>query len=360
MSEPVDHPLIELIKARLREFYREPAIVFWVFGFPLLMAIGLGVAFRSKVQPLPRVAVVRAEAEAEANATPKDAEQAAELEGSLLTSRRLQGVLLHQAEAQRQLARARVDLVVTVAPGHAEFLFDPKNDSGLGAKLIADDVLQSAAGRKNVLATSQNAVTRKGARYIDFLIPGLIAMNLMGSSLWGVGFNMVVARKRRLLRRYAVTPMRRSHFLLSYVASRSLFLLMELATLVGFGVLLFGTQVQGSWLTLGLFSFLGAGAFAGISLVVGARLDNTESATGVLNFIQLPMYVLSGSFFSYERFPEWLHFPIELLPLTALTNGLRAIYNEGAGFSDLGFEAAVLFAWGTAGFLVAKRTFRWQ
>lgn len=348
MADPRLYPLVELVKARLREFYREPAIVFWVFVFPLLMAFGLGVAFRSKENLVPLVAVVV-----------EKGESPHQLERAILTSDKVKARKLSLIEAKKQLSRTKVDLVVNVAE-EAEFLFDPKQENGPVAKLIADKVLQEAAGRKDLLATRDITVQEKGSRYIDFLIPGLIGMNLMGSSMWGVGFNLVVARKRKLLRRYAVTPMRRLHFLLSYFASRSLFLVIELTLLVAFGMVMFGTEVQGGLASLFLVAVLGAAAFAGISLMIGARLDNTETANGWMNFVQLPMYVLSGTFFAYERFPSFLHAPIELLPLTALVNGVRSVYNEGATVAELLPEMGVLAFWCILGFGVALRTFRWQ
>jgi ABC-type multidrug transport system permease subunit len=278
---------------------------------------------------------------------------------SLLKSKRVDARSLSAEEAQQSLRKGRVDLVVTIG-NDVEFRFDPKKESGPVARLITNNVLQQAAGRKDPLSTHEQLETEPGSRYIDFLIPGLIGMNLMGSSMWGVGFNLVVARKRRLLRRYAVTPMKRSHFLLSYLVSRSLFLIVELVILVTFGALMFGTLVQGSYLALLVMSVLGASAYAAIGMMIGARLENTETANGWMNFVQLPMYVLSGAFFSYERFPEWMHAPIELLPLTAIVNGLRSIYNEGAHLMDLGSEVSVLVTWIVVCLAITKRTFRWQ
>lgn len=347
--QPRLNPLWELVKARLREFYREPAIVFWVFVFPLAMAIGLGAAFRSQPQPVPLVAVVT-----------NGAGQSKSLASALTTSDALDAKSYSAPQAQEELARGRVDLLVTLTESGARYRFDPKKESGPVAKLITNNVLQAAAGRSDPVASSEEAVTEVGSRYIDFLIPGLIGMNLMGSSMWGVGFNLVVARKRKLLRRYAVTPMRRAHFLLSYLFSRGLFLSLELGLLVGFGALMFGTKIQGNPLAFVAMAVLGAGSFASISLIIGARLENTETANGWMNFVQMPMYVLSGAFFSYERFPEWMHAPIELLPLTAVNNALRAVYNQGAGFADVIPEATVLLAWGLVGFFVALRSFRWQ
>jgi len=240
------------------------------------------------------------------------------------------------------------------------FELDTAQEKALLARAITQDVLERAAGRRDLLAIDERSVHERGSRYVDFLLPGLIGLNLMGSSMWGIGYNLVLARKRKLLRRYAVTPMRRSHFLLSYFFSRSLFLVMELAVLIGFGRLVFQTHVQGSIAALLVVATLGAAAFAAIGFLIGARLSSTEVAGGWMNFVQLPMWLLSGSFFSYERFPHWLALPIRLLPLTAVNDALRRIYNEAAGLSAVPFELAVLGVWTVAGFVIAVRAFRWQ
>jgi ABC-2 type transport system permease protein len=343
-------PLLELIKARLREFYREPAIVFWVFGFPLLMAMGLGAAFRSKPPVTPKVALVVVD----------EAGPSAARAQSLLSSKALQAQQLSPHLAKQKLARSQVDLIVTLDPKGATYTFDPKKETSPHARLLVDRELQTAAGRIDPVPTQDLTVTEPGSRYIDFLIPGLIGMNLMGSSMWGVGYNLVVARKRKLLRRYAVTPMKRTHFLLSYFISRSLFLSLELTLLVSFGVLVFGTVISGDILAFVFAAVLGAAAFAGISLIIGGRIDNTETANGWMNAVQLPMYVLSGTFFPYQHFPNWMHPFMELLPLTALNNALRAVYNEGASVMGILPQALVLLVWGAVGFTIAVRSFRWQ
>ena len=342
------NPLKELVKARIREFLREPGYVFWVFGFPLLMAIGLGLAFRSKAPEPPRVAVTEAVAPETARA--------------LSHSPRLHAEQLARPEAERQLARTKVDLVVDQPEphGHLVFKLDRAQEKSLLARAITEDVLQRAAGRQDSIQIDEQLVSKKGSRYVDFLLPGLIGLNLMGSSMWGIGFNLVLARKRKLLRRYAVTPMRRSHFLLSYFCSRSLFLVLELAVLVSFGRLVFGTQIQGSVAGLLIAATLGAAAFAAIGFLIGARLTSTEVAGGWMNFVQLPMWLLSGSFFSYERFPPWLQLPIRCLPLTAVNDALRRIYNEGGSLSSIGFQLAILAAWALVGFGIAIKAFRWQ
>lgn len=348
MSEPsfAPSPLLELTKARIREFVREKGILFWVFAFPLLMAVGLGVAFRDKPVEPPRVAVIGGKNAPEVKA--------------LLASKEVQAERMSKAEAARALKRAKVDVVVEWNNGRPALRYDAMADKAPLARALTTDVLERAAGRKDRMNVTAKPETRPGARYVDFLIPGLIGMNLMGTSMWGVGYNLVLARKRRLLRRYAVTPMRRSDFLLSYFVSRCLFLVIELTVLITFGWVTFGTRVQGNLLLVPVVALLGASSFAAISLVIGARVENTESANGWMNFVQLPMWVLSGAFFSYERFPEALHEPIRLLPLTALCDALRVVYAGEASFRTLGHDVIVLGVWSLVGYLIAARTFRWQ
>jgi ABC-2 type transport system permease protein len=340
------NPLAELVKARLREFMREPGYVFWVFGFPLLLALGLGIAFREKQPELPRVAV----------AADTDPSRTA----ALFASREVLAERLPRAQAEQALARTKVDLMVEPTPDGIVMRFDPAQERSRLARAVVENVLQRAAGRKDPLSVRETVVSEVGSRYVDFLLPGLIGLNLMGSSMWGVGFNLVLARKRRLLRRYAVTPMHRGHFLLAYFFSRSIFLALELGLLIGFGKLIFGTSIRGNPLDVVVLGVVGAASFAAISLVVGSRLDNTEVANGWMNFVMLPMWILSGSFFSYERFPDWLRLPIRFLPLTAINDGLRAIYNDGVSLAGVGFELGVLVAWCLVGFAVALKTFRWQ
>lgn len=340
------NPLLELTKARLREFFREKGVLFWVFGFPLLMAIGLGLAFRAKPADLPRVAVVGTEMEGVAQA--------------LLSSKSLVAVRGDAHAARRSLAQSQVDVIVQLDASRVTYLFDPQQEKAQTARSIADGVVQRAAGRVDPVTSRDLRITDLGSRYIDFLMPGLIAMNLMGTSMWGVGYSLVLARKRKLLRRFAVTPMQRWHFLLSYFLARSVFLVLEVGILLLFGHFVFQTPLAGGVPSMVFLSLLGAASFAGISLLLGARIDNTEVASGWMNLVQLPMWLLSGAFFSYERFPEWLHWPIRILPLTALCDALRAVANQGASLLSLGGEILILAVWGLAGFAIALRTFRWQ
>jgi ABC-type multidrug transport system permease subunit len=220
--------------------------------------------------------------------------------------------------------------------------------------------LQRGKGRTDVAQIAEQKVTEPGARYVDFLVPGLIGMNMMGSGLWGLGFTIVIARSRKLLKRFAATPMRRSHYLLSFMLSRLIFLVLEVAAVIVFAALAFGFTVRGSWLSLGLVTVLGGFTFSGIGLLVAARPTTIEGVSGLMNFIMLPMWLLSGTFFSSERFPEVLQPFIKALPLTALNDVLRALMNEGATLASMWIPIGVLLAWCLISFVVALKIFKWQ
>jgi len=264
-------------------------------------------------------------------------------------------------EAARALRSGKVSIVVKPTnDGAYSFRFDPTRPESRTAKLIIDDVLQRARGRNDVVTIAEETVTETGARYVDFLVPGLIGMNLMGSGLWGLGFTIVIARSRKLLKRFAATPMRRSHYLLSFMLSRLVFLLLEVAAVVVFAWAAFGFTVRGSWLSVALITLLGGFTFSGIGLLVAARPTTIEGVSGLMNFIMLPMWLLSGTFFSSERFPQVLQPFIKVLPLTALNTLLRAVMNEGVPLWANWIPISILLAWLLIGFVVALKIFKWQ
>lgn len=362
------HPLAELVLARIREFVREPEAVFWVFVFPVLLALALGIAFRS--QPVHKFKV----------AVEEEAPDAAAIARLLAASPHVEPVVRPARQALEELRTGKIEVVVAAGavdpariwpeepgwdraaprtPG-VEYLYDPTRPESRAARLAADDALQRGMGRRDATTVSDRTVSEPGARYIDFLIPGLIGLNLMASGMWGIGFNVVEARTRKLLKLLTATPMRRSHYLLSFMLSRLLFLILEVAALVGFGRAVFGVRVHGSILVLALVLLAGALTFAGLGLLVASRSKSIEAVSGWMNFVMLPMWILSGSFFSYARFPEWMQPGIRLLPLTALNDALRAVVNEGASLWATGPQMAVLCGWGVVSFAVALRVFRWQ
>jgi ABC-type multidrug transport system permease subunit len=351
MSERFN-PLWELTLARLREFAREPAAIFWTFGFPVLLAIGLGIAFRSTPPEALRVAVVGA------------GEVADRVEQILGDADGVEAARVAPEEAADSLRKGRVDLVVTGGREGDRFAFvyryDPMKPASREARLVADAGLQSALGRSDVADVAEQTALEQGGRYIDFLIPGIIGLNVMGSSMWGIGYAVVLARRRKLLKRLAATPMRRSHFMLSYILSREVFLFAEVVALVAFGWLVFDVAVHGSLLWLGTVALLGGGAFTGMALLVASRTDSTEVASGLMNAFMLPMWLVSGAFFSYERFPEAVQPVIKALPLTALNDALRAVINEGATVWATLPQVGVLLAWAALGYLLSLKLFRWH
>lgn len=338
-------PLVQLCLARLRAFYREPEAVFWSFGFPILLTIALGVAFRAR-QPDPvRAAVVQGPRSEQVRAT-------------LAAGTAVEVRVLDEAAALRALRGGQVAIVVE--PGEPPaYRLDPTRPESRLAQAVVDDLLQRAAGRRDVLTARREEYTEPGARYVDFLVPGLLGMNLMSSGMWGVGWVIVEDRQKKLLKRIVATPMRRSEYLLAFVVMRLLFLLAEIPILVGFAVLAFGTPVRGGLLDLGAFVVLGALAFSALGLLVGSRARNSQTVSGLINLVMMPMFVFSGVFFSSRHFPDAIQPVIRLLPLTALNDGLRAIMNDGAGLTALRPELAVLAAVGAGSFALALRWFRW-
>lgn len=344
------HPLIELTTMRVREFLREKEAVFWVFVFPVLMTFALGIAFRNTAPDKTFVAV-------EAD---KQSVSANEIANVLAKSSDISASVLSPDEAARALRSGKVAIIVKPGNDSYEYRFDPTRPESRTARLIVDDVLQRAKGRSDVARVGEQTVTEPGARYVDFLVPGLIGMNLMGSGLWGLGFTIVIARSRKLLKRFAATPMRRSHYLLSFMLSRLVFLVLEVVAVVAFAWLVFGFTVRGSWFSLSLITLLGGFTFSGIGLLVAARPQTIEGVSGLMNFIMLPMWLLSGTFFSSERFPQMFQPFIKALPLTALNNLLRGVMNEGATLWSNWTQIAILLAWLLVSFVVALKIFRWQ
>lgn len=342
------HPLVELTLMRVREFLREKEAVFWVFVFPVLMTFALGIAFRNTTPDKTLVAIENSGA------------NASEVASILTRSPEVSATVLNPDEAAQALRSGKVSIVVKPVGESLEYRFDPTTPESRAARLLVDDVLQKGKGRADVVNAGEVRVTEPGARYVDFLVPGLIGMNLMGSGLWGLGFTVVMARSRKLLKRFAATPMRRSHYLFSFMLSRLLFLVLEVAAVIVFASLAFGFTVRGSWLSVALITVLGGFTFSGIGLLVAARPTTIEGVSGLMNFIMLPMWLLSGTFFSSERFPQILQPFIQALPLTALNNVLRALMNEGATLSSNWLPITILLAWCVASFIVALKIFRWQ
>jgi ABC-type multidrug transport system permease subunit len=336
--------------ARLREFYREPEAVFWVYGFPILMIVTLGIAFRS--QPVEKVTV-----DIEAGSA------ADSILNALGDSERYTAEIFPRDEARRRLRTARTDIVVSAGSGSSsryEFSYDPARPEGILARDAVNDALQRAAGRQDVVEIEERTEVEPGGRYIDFLVPGMLGMSLMGGGMWGVGFVTVDMRIRKLLKRFLATPMKKSHFLCGIMLSRLVFMIPEVLFLLVFARLAFGVVIHGSVLSVVLLILLGAGAFAGLGLLVASRARTLEAVSGLMNLAMLPMWVLSGIFFSRERFPDAMQPLISALPLTPLIDSLRAVMLEGVSITALTTSVVSLLAWGLGSFVLALWWFRWS
>lgn len=352
MSEPrrtTEHPLVQLTRVRYREFFREPEAVFWVFIFPVLLAAGLGIAFRNRAPERTSVAVVAADT------------SAVRLADALRKGQGLEVMAVSDSAAVEALRTGEVALVLV--PSHAggvEYRYDDTRPESRVARLLVDDALQRAAGRRDTVPVRERLVYERGSRYIDFLVPGLLGMNLMGSGIWGVGFAIVDARKKRLLKRLIATPMSRPQYLASFVLSRLTLLIIEVGLLLGFGALVFGVPFRGSLLVLVAICVVSSLAFTSVGLLVSSRVQTMEGASGLMNLVMLPMWIFSGVFFSASRFPESLQPFIQALPLTAVVDALRANILRGAGWEAVAPEIAIIVAWLALSFVLAVRLFRWR
>ena len=352
MADERDHrpAIVELTLVRFREFIREPEAVFWTFVFPLLLAAGLGIAFRNRPPETVRVGVV---------GTSPAARQTAEALGAS------KGLIVESFDADSSAARAlRTGIVALVvargAAGEAEYRFDPSRSDARSARSLVDETLQRAAGRVDPVAVHEETVQARGSRYIDFLIPGLLGLNIMGSSVWSIAFSIVTARNKKLLKRLVATPMPRSQYLLSFLSSRLVFLIAEVAVLIGFGHWVFDVPVRGSIATLAVVCLVAALAFSASGLLVSSRATTVEGASGITNLVMMPMWIFSGVFFSSSNFPAAFQPVIRALPLTATVDALRATMLQGAGLGALGSELLVLGAWLVVAFSVALKIFRWR
>ncbi len=341
-----ERSLVQLTLAWVRGFYREPEAIFWVFGFPIVLAFALGIAFKNRGPGELRVGVERG---------PGDSVTARVLD----SAPGLSAAVLDSAEAKAELRTGRIALLV-IPGARLTYRYDSTRTESHLARLEVDEALQRARGRADPVLVRDDRVVELGSRYIDFLIPGLLGMNLMGSGLWGVGFSVVQARTKGLLKRFLATPMKKSEYLLSYILSRLVFLVLEVGALIGFGWWVFHVGVHGTLAGLATVVLLGAFSFSGLGLLVASRAKTVEAVSGLMNLVMLPMWILSGTFFSYARFPDAMQPFVRALPLTALNDALRAVMVDGASLTRVSPSIAIVCGWGLVSFGVAVKIFRWR
>jgi ABC-type multidrug transport system permease subunit len=343
------NPLAQLVAARFKEYMREPEALFWSFGFPILLAIGLGIAFRSKPADVVHVAVV------------SGSKRSAPIGDALRRDKGLAVEQLSADSADVALRTGRVALVVVPTDsGPVRYEYDDTRPDSRAARLMANDAAQRGAGRADLLPVTDRHVREAGSRYIDFVVPGLLGMTIMGGGIWGLGFSIVDQRRRNLLKRLVATPMSRAQYLASYLLSRLVLLAIEGGVLLTFATLVFGVPMRASLVSVSLVVLVSALAFGGLGLLIASRSRTIEGVSGLMNLTMLPMWVLSGVFFSSENFPRVVQPVIKALPLTATNDALRASMLRGVEFPGLWPQIAVLIAWMVICYAIALKIFRWR
>jgi ABC-type multidrug transport system permease subunit len=335
--------LYQLTMARFRLLAREPEAIFWIFIFPILLAVGLGIAFRNRPADVLQVGATTTQ-----------------LTQALAADKGLTAATLDEAAGTHALATGNILLLAIQRPDGVAYKYDDTNPDARTARLLADRAIQAAAGRRDAVHAENQLVHETGARYIDFVVPGLLGMNLMGSAMWGLGFAIVEARQKKLLKRLVASPMPRWQYLMSFLLSRLAMLVVEVVVFLGFARVAFGVPFRGSLWQLGLLCVLTSLAFSALGLLVSSRARTMEAASGLMNLVMLPMWILSGVFFSASRFPAVIQPLVRALPLTAAIDAMRGNMLQGMNLGQMMVPVGILLAWFMVPFAVSLRIFRWK
>lgn len=343
MSKLTESSLYQLTMTRFRLFLREPEAIFWIFVFPILLAVGLGIAFRNRPADVLPVAAT----------TPQ-------LTQALAADKGLRAATMDEATGTHALATGIIQLLVIQLPQGVSYKYDDTNPDGRTARMLADRAVQVAAGQREAVGAHNDIIHETGARYIDFVVPGLLGMNLMGSAIWGMGFAIVEARQKKLLKRLVASPMPRWQYLASFLLSRLAMLVIEVVAFLAFARVVFGVPFRGSFVELAILCVMTSLAFSALGLLISSRAKTMEAASGLMNLVMLPMWILSGVFFSASRFPAIIQPFVRALPLTAAIDALRGNMLQGMNLGQLSAQVGILLAWLLVPFIVALRIFRWR
>ncbi|MGB0065468.1 MAG: ABC transporter permease [Terracidiphilus sp.] len=335
--------LYQLTVTRLKLTLREPEAIFWIFVFPILLAVGLGIAFRNRPADVLPVGAT-----------------APQLVQALNADKGLRATEMDETGGGHALATGNILLLAVANGSGVLYRYDDTNPDARTARMLADRAIQIAAGRRDPVAAENRLVHETGSRYIDFVVPGLLGMNLMGSAMWGLGFAIVDARAKKLLKRMVASPMPRWQYLASYILSRLVMLAIEVVLLLGFAWLVFGVPFRGSLVELGLICVLASLTFSALGLLVASRARTIEAVSGLMNVVMMPMWIMSGVFFSTARFPAFLQPFVQALPLTAAINAVRGNMLQGTALGHMMMPVAIMLAWLLVPFAAAVKIFRWK
>jgi ABC-2 type transport system permease protein len=343
MSKLEFSSLYQLTMVRFRLFLREPEAIFWIFFFPILLAMGLGIAFRNRPADVLQVGATTTQ-----------------LTQALAADKGLTAATMDEAEGTHELATGRILLLAIGRAEGVDYKYDDTNPDARTARLLADRAVQTAAGRHDAVSAQNDLVHETGARYIDFVVPGLLGMNLMGSAMWGLGFAIVEARQKKLLKRLVASPMPKWQYLASFLLSRLTMLIVEVGAFLGFARVAFGVPFRGSLAQLVLVCLMTSLAFSGLGLLVSSRARTMEAVSGLMNLVMLPMWILSGVFFSATRFPAVIQPIVRALPLTAAIEAMRGNMLQGRNLGQMMPQVGILLVWFVVPFAVSLRIFRWR
>ncbi|HQG77044.1 MAG TPA: ABC transporter permease [Bacteroidales bacterium] len=376
----VNNQLLQLANALSKEILREPGVLFWGILFPILMSIGLGIAFTKKTDVLRKVAVIMnpdhnpgdtlnnfsvksfLETYCERIHDPSDKSDTWKY---VLTNRKLGNSVFYFTpmdwdQAMIMLKRGTLNVIIKENNEMPEYYFDPQNPDAQLTYIKLSSVIGGDSRQTNENDINIKPLMIAGTRYIDFLIPGLITMGVMMSCMWGISYSLIEKRSKKLLRRLVATPMKKSNFLLALLTVRIMMNFAESLILLIFAVLAFKIRIQGDPTSLILVFLAGNLAFCGIAIFVSSHTSNTEVGNGLINAVTYPMMVLSGIFFSYHNFPGWSIKIIQALPLTILTDAVRSVFNEGAGFRETALSFMILISTGAFFFAAGLKIFKWH
>ena len=366
------NPLIQLILIHYREFIREPGILFWSIIFPVAMAWVLGIAFSKQSELVQQVALIENREmkyapfreflnDSETTTKQEDGEDLVYFE-KIITAEKLgktsfRFISTNWDNGILMLKRGQVNMILKEHADSLEYFFDPANPQ---AKMVYI-MLSSALSDQYLLyeKATINPLTQTGSRYIDFLVPGLIALGIMNSLLWGISYALIEMRSKKLMRRMVATPMRRSEFLISFFVARLSITIIEALILLTFSYFYFRISVQGSIIALISIFLAGNICFSGIGILISSRTANSRIGNGLINVVTMPMMILSGIFFSYHNFPDFAIPIIRKMPLTMLADSVRSVFIEGAGISQVAGNSAILAGLGALCFLIGLRIYKW-
>ncbi|TGL61010.1 ABC transporter permease [Leptospira sarikeiensis] len=349
-----------LVTIQLKEFYREPGILFWAFIFPIAIAGVLGLAFTSKGVPQTRVAIISSSHNADALSSKIEKAFSNSVSGNSDGLGVIVPKIFEEEEAIKALKRGEINLLVKEdEAGNLEFSFDPNNANAQRDYLLLSNALMSADG-KSQASSKIRKLDSKGTRYIDYLVPGMLAMGVMNSCLWGVGWNLIEMRMKKLLRRMSATPMNKLAFVLSFFFTRIVVTTVESIIFLTFTFTVFENAFFGSPIAAFMIFLTGNFAFACIGIFVGSRAQSAQVGNGLVNAFTFPMMVLSGIFFSYKNFPDIILPFIKHLPLTLMADSLRAVFIEGSGITESIYPCAFMILIGFFFLGTGLRIFRWS